>query len=321
MKSSSEVTVAVADETFAVQLFGDVDGPKSAVRSPVVVLLHGAAMSSDSWARCAELMVRGLADAPNPHGMLVCAPDFRGHGKTAAAQSKGTSLEQLVTDVKGLVDALFADVLGIEASRPFYLIGHSLGGAVAAACVADKEFSRRVAGVSMVDIVEETAVFGLRHMPGFLEKRPPAFESVVAAAKWYVAEGGMKTIDGAMRSVGRTLVAKDESSLTWRTDLAATAGDWEGWFTGMNANFLSTSAPKLLLLANTDRLDKGLTLAMMQGKFQLEVVREAGHHVQEDQPAAVAAKLARFVVRIDTLTRKLPPAPTVVPKAASPAKA
>jgi len=182
------------------------------------------------------------------------------------------------------VDALFADVLGIEASRPFYLIGHSLGGAVAAACVADKEFSRRVAGVSMVDIVEETAVFGLRHMPGFLEKRPPAFESVVAAAKWYVAEGGMKTIDGAMRSVGRTLVAKDESSLTWRTDLAATAGDWEGWFTGMNANFLSTSAPKLLLLANTDRLDKGLTLAMMQGKFQLEVVREAGHHVQEDQP-------------------------------------
>ena len=268
-------------------------------------------MSSDSWAACAEHIQR-LAAAAMPNGIVLCAPDLRGHGRTRAAQGPGRmALAALTRDLRGVIDAVFEQLLHVDepAKAPFYAIGHSLGGALVASLVADAAVQPRIRGVCMVDIVEETAVFGLRHMPAFLEKRPPCFESVDAAARWYVAEGGMKSIEAAKRSVGRTLVPdpKDATALTWRTDLAATSGDWEGWFTGMNARFLSSSCPKLLLLANTDRLDKGLTLAMMQGKFQFEVVREAGHHVQEDQPQVVAEKLFRFVSRIDKLSRALPP--------------
>ena len=75
--------------------------------------------------------------------------------------------------------------------------------------------------------------------------------------------------------------------------------------------------PKLLLLADTDRLDDELTIAQMQarmlrawavarslthvarlqGRFQLVLVRGAGHALQEDAPEATAAALAAFVRR------------------------
>lgn len=38
----------------------------------------------------------------------------------------------------------------------------------------------------------------------------------------------------------------------------------------------------MLLLAGTDRLDKELTIAQMQGKFQLVLLPSCGHAIQED---------------------------------------
>jgi protein phosphatase methylesterase 1 len=248
----------------------------------------------------------------------LCGIDLRGHGKTAAAQHKGMSRDQLAMDVREVIRQALANVYHVAPHTKIYLIGHSLGGAIVAALSRDEAMRDQVAGLVMVDIVEDTALFGLRHMNAFLDKRPKSFADVGDAAKWYTTEGGMHTLTGATRSVGRTLTEQPDGSLAWRTDLRATSGDWEGWFTGMNGLFVGSSAPKMLLLANTDRLDKGLTLAQMQGKFQLEVVREAGHHVQEDQPAAVAEKLVKFILRVDKLTRSLPSAPKVSGAPASP---
>jgi len=70
-----------------------------------------------------------------------------------------------------------------------------------------------------------------------------------------------------------------------------------GWFQGLSQAFLDVSAPKLLLLAGHDRLDKTLTIAQMQGKFQMAVVPRAGHAIHEDQPKAVADKIWGFLCR------------------------
>lgn len=83
----------------------------------------------------------------------------------------------------------------------------------------------------------------------------------------------------------------------WRTDLAATQPFWEGWFRGLSGAFLSAKVPKLLLLAGTDRLDKELTIAQMQGKFQMVLLPQAGHAVQEDEPDKTADAVASFVAR------------------------
>lgn len=84
---------------------------------------------------------------------------------------------------------------------------------------------------------------------------------------------------------------------TWRIDLFKTEPYWRSWFTGLSRNFLDCPGPKLLILAGVDRLDKELTVAQMQGKFQMLVLPKAGHAVQEDAPEKVADALASFIQR------------------------
>jgi protein phosphatase methylesterase 1 len=83
----------------------------------------------------------------------------------------------------------------------------------------------------------------------------------------------------------------------WRIDLANTEAHWPSWFEGLTNKFLSVPASKLLVLAGVDRLDRDLTIGQMQGKFQMQVLPQAGHAVHEDVPDRVADVLATFMVR------------------------
>lgn len=83
----------------------------------------------------------------------------------------------------------------------------------------------------------------------------------------------------------------------WRIELSKTEKFWTGWFEDLSNMFLSSSVPKLLLLAGVDRLDKDLTIGQMQGKFQMQVLPQCGHAVHEDDPDKVAEAIATFLVR------------------------
>jgi len=61
--------------------------------------------------------------------------------------------------------------------------------------------------------------------------------------------------------------------------------------------FLAVKAPKLLLLAGADRLDKVLTIGQMQGKFQMILNPAAGHAVHEDAAEETAAAVRNFLKR------------------------
>ena len=52
----------------------------------------------------------------------------------------------------------------------------------------------------------------------------------------------------------------------------------------------------MLLLAGIDRLDRDLTAGQMQGKFQMQVLPQAGHAVHEDVPDGMAEVLATFLI-------------------------
>ncbi|KAL3234079.1 hypothetical protein MRX96_022827 [Rhipicephalus microplus] len=89
----------------------------------------------------------------------------------------------------------------------------------------------------------------------------------------------------------------DSPKFVWRIDLSGTEEYWKGWFAGLSSLFLSVPAPKLLLLAGVDRLDKDLTIGQMQGKFQMQVLPQCGHAVHEDVPGKVAEAVGTFLVR------------------------
>ncbi|XP_013173616.1 PREDICTED: protein phosphatase methylesterase 1 [Papilio xuthus] len=83
----------------------------------------------------------------------------------------------------------------------------------------------------------------------------------------------------------------------WRIELSRTESHWEGWFGGLSSAFLHTRAPRLLLLASVDGLDRELTVGQMQGKFQMQVLTRCGHAVHEDTPGEVARVVASFILR------------------------
>ena len=115
----------------------------------------------------------------------------------------------------------------------------------------------------------------------------------------------------------RASTSQEESrTFGWRTDLARTEPFWSGWFTGLSGKFLAAKGGKLLILAGTDRLDKELMIGQMQGKYQLQVLPEAGHFVHEDSAQKTAGVVAEFVKRNDRSGLVLPPKvglPTIVP--------
>ena len=88
----------------------------------VVVLVHGVHEHSGRYAYLASaLMARGVA---------VRALDLRGHGQSEGPRGQVGSFDDYAADVRAVLD----DVLA-ESDVPVFLMGHSMGGLVAAAVV------------------------------------------------------------------------------------------------------------------------------------------------------------------------------------------
>ena len=87
------------------------------------------------------------------------------------------------------------------------------------------------------------------------------------------------------------------SAWVWRTPLHLSQPYWEGWYKGLSDLYMTVTAPKVLVLAGTDRLDRALTVGQMQGKFQLVLLPQAGHAVHEDQSERAADVIATFIQR------------------------
>eukprot|EP00741_Cyanophora_paradoxa_P023436 tig00021582_g22640.t1 len=250
---------------------------------PVFVLLHGAGHSGLSWAVCASHLKQRCR---------VMAYDFRGHGETETADAGNLAADVLVQDTVDVVKAVYG-----EEQPPIVLVGHSMGGAIAARAAVAVEGIPSLAGLAVIDVVEGTALQSLQHMRGVLQQRPPGFESLPRAIEWSVKSGTLRSVASARVSFPGQLKALGNGKYGWRIDLFESERYWHGWFAGLSELFLSARVPKMLLVAGTDRLDRPLTIAQMQGKFQLALIYGTGHSVHEDEPEKTAGQLLEFVER------------------------
>lgn len=310
--------------------------------SPPVLLacLHGCPYTGLTWGPCAEELARrarsSSAAAPSPaSSMEIFAMDLRGHGKSVAIAPDAAACETFDPDVMA-EDALetlrvFVVRRGEEETtkktrRKVVVVGHSMGGAIAARLAkrleeldAAGDGFVQVVGLILIDIVEGSAMAALPAMGALVDARPETFESLEEAMTWSMTKGGGTrnprsaaiSLPSQLREI-RVAGGADTSSASrrrfaWRTNLRATAKYWSDWYTGLSKLYLSVKAPKLLLLAGNDRLDTELTIAQMQGKFQMTLLPKAGHAIQEDDPDSVATVLENFVGRYVLNPRPTPP--------------
>jgi alpha-beta hydrolase superfamily lysophospholipase len=97
--------------------------PAAAARGQVLIV-HGLGEHSGRYAH--------VAAALHAHGWEVTAYDQRGHGHSAGAQGDIAGPDSLMADLARVIDALREQPAG-----PLVLLGHSLGGLVAARFVAE----------------------------------------------------------------------------------------------------------------------------------------------------------------------------------------
>jgi acylglycerol lipase len=89
-------------------------------RRATVVLAHGASEHSSRYAWTAERLAE--------RGYVTYALDHRGHGKSEGARAYLDRMDNVVADLDQLVD--------MASGGPLFLLGHSMGGAVALAYTA-----------------------------------------------------------------------------------------------------------------------------------------------------------------------------------------
>jgi len=185
----SKELVSTESGTFCVYEGGSPDAPVT------TCLLHGAGYSALSW----SLMTHHLTSLVN---VRVVAVDLRGHGESQASDEEDLSCETMVRDVKHILSSLLGEI-----NSGVVLIGHSMGGALAANVA--HEGIPGLQGIIVEDVVEGTAMEALAGMHTVLQNRPKQFQSLEQAVEWCVRSGQVRNLESARVSMPGQLVSHD----------------------------------------------------------------------------------------------------------------
>lgn len=174
-----------------------------------------------------------------------------------------------------------------------------MGGAIAAHLANYEKFPFNIACLSLMDVIETTALASLNVMKNVITARPKSFKSIEEAISWATSTRYIKNQKSATISMASQLKFDEQSKMfNWRTNLYDTSPYWKNWFTGMNNKFLSAKCgPKVLLIADANNLDKEMIIGQMQGKFQIQMLPSSGHAVHEDESENIAIKFSSYLNR------------------------
>ncbi|KAK2952081.1 putative Protein phosphatase methylesterase 1 [Blattamonas nauphoetae] len=257
---------------------------------PLMVMIHGIGLSAMSFGQLA-LLLKGTA--------RVFAPDLRGHGKSFTNDDENLDLNVITSDVAELVNTLFP-----KYPEGVILLGHSIGGSIVSKLAAENTITSVIKALFVIDIVEGTALESLSAMDSVLLRRPTHFNTLDDAVKWT----GRNLIHGQLAasisapSIFAPVDPSDPSAgYKWRMDAAKSKPFWRDWYKGLNKNFLSARCPRVLILASVDELDKEMNIANMQGKFQLCVIPNSGHHIHEERPRDVFNTIKAVLNKMSTV--------------------
>jgi magnesium chelatase accessory protein len=251
---------------------------------PPLLLVHGTAASTHSWAGLAPLLARRFA---------VIAPDLPGHGFTEAPGPAGLSLPGMSASLAALLDAL-----GI---RPQWTVGHSAGAAILLRMCLDGALAPRVV------VGLNAALLPLRGL------RNPAFAPL---SRWLTSGSFLArliarraahpgVVEQLMARTGSRLPAQD---LEFYRRLARSPRHVGAAFSMMamwDLRPLERALPRLgvplVLLAGTEdgmiRPQESRRVADAVPGAEVRMMPGLGHLAHEEEPAVVAGLVEEIAAR------------------------
>ncbi|KAG0027760.1 Protein phosphatase methylesterase 1 [Podila clonocystis] len=262
--------------------------------APLFVMIHGAAHTALSFALLSKELKSHLGNDIN-----ILAYDARGHGDTTTGKnvkSLDCTPASLATDLSNLLEAMYPYKMDLP--EKVVLCGHSMGGTTTIHA-AFSQVVPNLAAMCIFDVAQGMFNIPLEMVKKGVSMRPPSFNSLQEAVEFGVLSRDVRNINSARVSYPAMVTAsptpESPTRYVWRTDLSEVINYWNDWFVDMTAKFLKPPVPKLLVLAEDDRhVDAELKAGLEQGKFQLLVMPNSGHSVEEDEPELLARELVAF---------------------------
>lgn len=241
-----------------------------------LVLLHAFPLNRQQWSAQGEALSR-------TSGVRVIAPDLRGFGESSLEVGP-TTMDQMAGDIVDLMGVLHVD--------RFILGGLSLGGYVAFQCL--RQFPQRIAGLILADTKaaadtpdqraarETTAQFVEQNGAGRLLERdaPRLFSHYTATQQPQIIERA-REIAALNSDIG---VASASRGMGLRADSPDLLPE--------------IRVPTLVIVGEQDAItpvQDARTLFERIPEAQLELITDAGHLSNLEQPRAFTGAVARFL--------------------------
>ena len=276
--NSQTIRIPVGD---GLSLVADEAGPKGA---PTVILGHGGGQTRHSWDKCEEQLAR--------EGYHAINYDLRGHGDSDWSRDGSYTMETRARDLAAVAAA---------GSRPFALVGASLGGvtALVAATLGLVEPTALV----LVDIVPKMSISGANKVRAFMAASPDGFagleEAADAISAYYPDRPRPKDLSG----LHKNLRLGDDGRYRWHWDprmIADMRGDPRRLLSIMDEADWTDRVPTLLVRGmKSDIVDDDGVADLRRRIPALEVtdIGGAGHMVAGDRNDEFNAAVIAFLRR------------------------
>ena len=262
-------------------LAADIAGPQGA---PTVILGHGGGQTRHSWDKC-ELQ---LAEA----GYFAINYDLRGHGDSDWSRDGEYSIEDRADDLRHIA---------ASGSRPFALVGASLGGITALVAAT---LGLDPAAIVLVDIVPKMNLAGADKVRGFMGASPNGFVSLEEAADAISAYYPDRPRPKDLSGLHKNLRLGDDGRYRWHWDprmMADMRSDPRRLLETMDAADWTDRIPTLLIRGmKSDIVDDDGVADLRRRIPALEVtdIRGAGHMVAGDRNDEFNTAVIEFLGRV-----------------------
>lgn len=247
--------------------------------SPELILLHGGAQNAHTWDTVALALDRPLV-----------AIDLPGHGHSSWRDDHDYRPATMAADVAA-ASRLLAPNAGL-------VVGMSLGGLVAIPLAAD--FPDLVARLALVDVTPGTDNVKAAPVLAFLSG-PERFDGFQEMLDRTIAFNPTRSVSSLRRGVTHNAREFPDGSWSWRWDPAiGSRGRPAVEFGSLWPAIGALRMPLLLLRGGRSQVvsdDDVAELLRRRPDARVEVVADAGHSIQGDQPRALAHRLDLFLDR------------------------